>query len=58
MVQALIYLSSKNIFHRDLKPANILIDGENPNEKPSVDDQVYIADFGISIQQDGTRTIA
>ena len=44
----MIYLSSKNIFHRDLKPENILIDGVNPNEYPSEEDRIYLADFGIA----------
>ena len=44
----MIYISSKKIFHRDLKPENILIDGVNPNEYPSEEDRILLADVGIA----------
>ena len=44
----MIYLSSKNVFHRDLKPVNILINGKNPIENPSEEDQILLIDFGIA----------
>jgi serine/threonine protein kinase len=48
MLQALIYLSDEKIIHRDVKPDNILFD---------VAGEFYLADFGLSKDQNHTKTV-
>lgn len=45
IASAMEHAHAAGIVHRDLKPENILLEG----------DQVYVADFGIALQQDDVR---
>ncbi|PKC02832.1 hypothetical protein RhiirA5_297031 [Rhizophagus irregularis] len=49
IVDALAYLQKKNVIHRDLKLENILL---------SIDDNIKISDFGLSIHSSRRRTSA
>jgi len=43
MVDAILYMHSKNIIHRDLKPENVMKLSKDPNDL-----RIKIIDFGLS----------
>lgn len=47
LLDAASYMHKQGVLHRDLKPENILIDGTG---------QLYLADFGLALDANSTRT--
>ena len=49
ILDAVVYMRSKNFTHRDIKPANILVTAKNPL-------QVKLGDFGFAAEKKGMMT--
>ena len=47
ILEALVYIHSRNVIHRDLKPANIFIDDE---------ENIRLGDFGLATSNQTTKT--
>jgi translation initiation factor 2-alpha kinase 4 len=47
VVEALVYIHSRNLIHRDLKPGNVFIDGEG---------NVRLGDFGLATQHQSKQS--
>lgn len=54
IARALDYAHSYNVIHRDIKPGNILIEVVKNEDEPA-ENQVYLADFGLSKVLDWTK---